>query len=68
MLPSDLQYLTDEDVEEIGTPCMLCCQRQLFLLTFLYPAGGVLTRVEKKRLQAAVKAQCGAPLLQAGAS
>lgn len=37
VLPSDLQYLTDEDVEEIG---------------------GALTRVEKKRLQAAVQAQC----------
>ena len=62
VLPSDLQYLTDEDVEEIGMSGLtwLCCAD--------FPsgsAGGALTRVEKNRLQAAVKAQCGAPLFLA---
>ena len=64
VLPSDLQYLTDEDVEEIGMPCSAeSCRLLLMLMHLVHPTGGALTRVEKKRLQAAVKAQCGAPLL-----
>ena len=35
------------------------------LSSLLLCPGGALTRVEKKRLQAAVKAQSGAPLLLA---
>ena len=54
--PSDLQFLTDEDVEEIGKPS---AEPRLYALLTLNPAGGSLTRVEKKRLQAAVQAQCG---------
>ena len=62
VLPSDLQFLTDEDLEEIGR---LCCRGSAFMadLPLLYPTGGALTRVEKKRLQAAVQAQRGAPHL-----
>ena len=63
MLPSDLQYLTDEDVEEIGMPC--CCVSGCPVPTCglrVRITGGALTRVEKKRLQAAVQAARGAPL------
>ena len=64
VLPSDLQYLTDEDLEEIGNPSccrrfFACCADDSFARLL---AGGALTRVEKKRLQAAVQAARGAPL------
>ena len=63
MLPSDLQYLTDEDLEEIGMPSccrfFACCADDSFARLL---AGGALTRVEKKRLQAAVQATRGALL------
>ena len=60
--PSDLQYLTDEDIEEIGRWCCRALQaRQHADVSLLCPTGGALTRVEKKRLQAAVQAQYGAP-------
>ena len=63
--PSDLQYLTDEDVEEIGRSCLWAARLRLrsdARLVLLCPPGGALTRVEKKRLQAAVQATRGAPL------
>ena len=66
MLPSDLQYLTDEDIEEIGMvilalpmPGHRCTVVDVPLLPLV---GGTLTRVEKKRLQAAVQATRGALL------
>ena len=65
MLPSDVQYLTDEDLEEIGMPC--CQDFGCALLTTgsftRLLTGGALTRVEKRRLQAAVQAARGAPPL-----
>ena len=64
VLPSDLQYLTDEDLEEIGMPSccrfFACCADDSFARLL---AGGALTRVEKKRLQAAVQVARGAPPL-----
>ena len=59
MQPNDLQYLTDEDIEEIGVP--QCQNLAAAVLTLSFMTGGALTRLEKKRLQAAVQAQCGAP-------
>ena len=63
MLPSDLQFLTDEDVDEIGNAKLLDRRLRSADVLLLCPTGGALTRVEKKRLQAAVQAQCGAPHL-----
>ena len=60
--PSDLQYLTDEDVEEIGVASCQSLGCAVLTGAFCAPAGGALTRVEKKRLQAAVQATRGAPL------
>ena len=63
MEPSDLQYLTDEDVEEMGTSRHADGVTAVLLICFFCtPSGGALTRVEKKRLQAAVQAARGAPL------
>ena len=63
MLPSDLQYLTDEDIEEIGRlrhRASWTRPSPYADVSLLFPTGGALTRVEKKRLQAAVQTQCGA--------
>ena len=52
--PSDLQFLTEDNVEEIGTAthhaCRLCCLTRDFLL------GSAMTHVERMRLQAAMQA------------
>ena len=59
MLPSDLQFLTDEDVDEIGNAKLSDRRLRSADVLLLCPTGGALTRVEKKRLQAAVQAACG---------
>ena len=51
--PSDLQFLTEDNVEEIGTAthhaCRLCCLTRDFLL------GSAMTHVERMRLHEALQ-------------
>ena len=56
--PSDLQYLTDENIAEIGTRCQLLQPRPAS--RFAVPAGSAMTHIEKMRLQAALEALPGA--------
>ena len=56
--PSDLQYLTDENIAEIGMRCQLLQPRPAS--RFAVPAGSAMTHIEKMRLQAALQALSGA--------
>ena len=66
--PSDLQYLTDENIAEIGMRCQLLQPRPAS--RFAVPAGTAMTHIEKMRLQAALQALSGmcmrSPLLLLG--
>ena len=57
VVPSDLQYLTDENIAEIGMRCQLLQPRPAS--RFAVPAGGEMTHIEKMRLQAALQALSG---------
>ena len=54
MLPSDLQYLTDDNIAEIG----MCCQllQSSRASRSAVPAESAMTHIEKMRLQAALQA------------
>ena len=54
MAPRDLQYLTDENIEEIGAPLPAYCEYPSETLGTT-PAGGAMTHVEKMRFQAALQ-------------
>ena len=63
-MPSDLQYLTDENIEEIGA--FMPHHQPALRLTLAYcrhcisiPTGGAMTHVEKMRFQAALQALRG---------
>ena len=59
-MPSDLQYLTDENVEEIGA--LLPHHQPALRLTLAHCTnitGGAMTHVEKMRFQAALQALRG---------
>ena len=59
-MPSDLQYLTDENIEEIGA--LLPHRQPALQLTLVLPTaptGGAMTHVEKMRFQAALQALRG---------
>ena len=55
--PSDMQYLTDENVAEIGMRCSLCSRARPNALLCV---GRAMTHIEKMRLQAAMQALRGA--------
>ena len=64
-MPSDLQYLTGENVEEIGVPCPLANLRHT-ADSGRTSAGGAMTHVEKMRFQAALKTLRGTGPLHYG--
>ena len=60
VLPSDLQYLTDENVAEIGMRCRFLHLSSASYNALLCGAGKAMTHIEKMRLQAAMQALRGA--------
>ena len=57
-MPSDLQYLTSDDIEELGMRTRH--SEPFWWLTLAHLAsGGAMTRVEKMRLQAALQTMRG---------
>ena len=55
--PSDLQYLTDENIAEIGTRGQLLQPSPASRVAV--PAGSAMTHIEKMRMQAALQALSG---------
>ena len=51
-MPSDLQYLTGDDIEELG---MAPTIRTVLVVNSCMCTGGAMTRVEKMRLQSALQ-------------
>ena len=58
--PSDLQYLTDENIDEIGMRCRRLPLSSASCNALLCGAGKAMTHIEKMRLQAAMQALRGA--------
>ena len=58
--PSDMQFLTDENVAEIGMRCRRLPSSSASCNALLCGAGKAMTHIEKMRLQTAMQALRGA--------
>ena len=66
--PSDMQFLTDDNVDEIGMRCRRLHLSLASCNALLCGAGKAMTHIEKMRLQAAMQALRGAVLPRAAQS